>query len=70
MKQKLKVWFAGMALMLSLSANNVVLADNSIAVRLDGEILSFDVQPQIINGRTMVPMRTIFEKLGAAVEWE
>ena len=41
-----------------------------IRVFLDGEILAFDVPPQIINGRTMVPFRVIFEALGASVEWE
>jgi len=40
-----------------------------ITVYLDGERLTFDVPPQIINDRTMVPMRTIFEALGAFVEW-
>lgn len=42
---------------------------NEITVRLNGETLSFDVPPRIINNRTMVPMRAIFEKLGATVEW-
>ena len=36
---------------------------------LNGVPLSFDVPPQIINGRTMVPVRTIFEALGAEVSW-
>ena len=31
--------------------------------------LTFDVPPQIINGRTMVPLRAIFEELGAEVLW-
>lgn len=43
---------------------------NEITVSIDGEIIDFDVEPQIINGRTMVPMRAIFEKLGATVEWD
>lgn len=43
--------------------------DSSINVLLNGTELSFDVPPQIINGRTMVPMRVIFEELGAGVEW-
>ena len=42
----------------------------NISVYLNGEKIEFDVQPQIINGRTMVPMRKIFEQLGATVEWE
>ncbi len=46
-----------------------VLADN-ISVYLDGQRLEFDVPPQLVNGRTMVPMRKIFESLGAAVSWD
>lgn len=48
----------------------MVSAEESIAVQLDGKKIGFDVPPQIINGRTMVPIRAIFEKMGAAVEWD
>ncbi len=41
-----------------------------ITVLLDGNPLSFDVPPQLINGRTMVPLRVIFEALGATVYWD
>ena len=44
-------------------------ADDDIQVILDGTELSFDVPPQIIEGRTMVPMRAIFEALGYEVLW-
>lgn len=44
-------------------------ATSGVKVVLNGKEISFDVQPQIINGRTMVPMRAIFEALGAKVEW-
>lgn len=44
-------------------------AEKPITVFLDEEEVVFDVAPQIINGRTMVPLRAIFEKLGAVVEW-
>lgn len=40
-----------------------------ISVYLNGRKLIFDVQPQIINSRTMVPMRKIFEELGTVVGW-
>jgi len=43
--------------------------DGTITVTFDGTKLEFDVPPQIINGRTMVPMRMIFEALGATVYW-
>ncbi|MBQ2967328.1 MAG: hypothetical protein IJE10_04290 [Clostridia bacterium] len=58
-----------------------VVADNSplpadpnrpnteIAVNFNGEYMTFDVEPQLINDRTMVPLRAIFERLGCDVEW-
>ena len=38
--------------------------NSDIRVFLNGERLEFDVLPQIISGRTMVPMRAIFEAFG------
>lgn len=43
---------------------------NEISVLVDGEKITFDVPPQIINGRTMVPIRAIFEAMGAIVTWD
>jgi competence protein ComEC len=39
-------------------------------VLLDGVQLSFDVPPVIEQGRTLVPLRGIFEALGANVQWD
>ena len=47
-----------------------VYAESNIRVVLNGEELDFDVQPRIVNERVMVPMRGIFESLGADIEWE
>lgn len=47
-----------------------VSAAKEVSVYLFGEKLSFDVPPQIINGRTLVPMRKIFESLGYKVDWD
>lgn len=41
-----------------------------IKVVINGQIVNFDVPPQVINGRTLVPFRKIFETLGATVEWD
>ncbi|MGQ9756185.1 MAG: stalk domain-containing protein [Desulfotomaculales bacterium] len=41
-----------------------------ITVLLNGRPLSFDQPPVIINGRTMVPLRAIFQALGAEVNWD
>lgn len=48
-------------------STSVFAANDNISVYVNNEKVSFDVQPQTINGRTMVPMRAIFEKLGAEV---
>lgn len=47
-----------------------VFAENEIKVLLDGQELMFDVPPQLIDNRTMVPMRKIFESMGAVVAWD
>ena len=44
-------------------------ANNDIKVIINGVEIGFDVPPQIIGDRTMVPMRAVFEALGAKVEW-
>ncbi len=41
-----------------------------IQVFVNGEEIMFDVPPKIENGRTLVPMRAIFEALGAEVLWD
>lgn len=40
-----------------------------ITILLNGEKLSFDVEPYIKEGRTLVPFRGILEALGAEVIW-
>ena len=47
-----------------------VFANGEISVYQDNEKIQFDVAPLLVNGRTMVPMRAIFEKLGAVVYWD
>ncbi|MDD2401422.1 MAG: stalk domain-containing protein [Clostridia bacterium] len=41
----------------------------AIIIYLEDIPLFFDVDPVIINGRTLVPMRGIFQALGASVDW-
>ena len=56
-------------LVLTSFFQGIVYANEDIKVVIDGELLSFDVPPQIVNGRTMVPLRGIFEYFGAEVTW-
>lgn len=66
--RKLRLLVA-LLLALSLLPATVAYADDTIRVTIDGATVNFDVPPQAINGRTMVPLRAIFEALGAKVDW-
>lgn len=65
MKKILALFVAGI---ISLSAFSC-FAEEYAEVKINGETLEFDVPAQIIDGRTMVPMRKIFETFGANVSW-
>lgn len=41
-----------------------------IGVNVNSKRVYFDTQPQIQSGRTLVPLRAIFEALGASVNWD
>lgn len=47
-----------------------VSAEDNITIYVNEQRLQCDVAPYIENGRTMVPMRKIFEALDAKVDWE
>lgn len=64
-------------MVLMVSSMTCVCAKNDeISVYLDeyqgvnGQKIVFDVPPQTINDRTMVPIRAIFEAMGATVTWD
>ncbi|MEL7649634.1 MAG: beta-propeller domain-containing protein [Sedimentibacter sp.] len=42
---------------------------DAVTVYVGNEKVEFDVEPFIENGRTMVPLRGVFEKFGAVVDW-
>ncbi|MBR3792168.1 MAG: leucine-rich repeat protein, partial [Clostridia bacterium] len=45
------------------------LPSDRIPVYLNNKEVCFDVDPVIVEGRTLVPMRAVFEALGAVVSW-
>ena len=61
--------FLILIMVLALIFATDVLADD-IAVEIDGKKLQFDVSPTIIDGRTIIPARAIFESLGLEVKWD
>ncbi|MCX7569503.1 stalk domain-containing protein [Tumebacillus sp. DT12] len=69
----------GRALTVALVASMIVSAQSESAwagtpqrpdIYVDGQRLFFDVQPQLVQDRTLAPVRMILEGLGAEVTWE
>lgn len=48
---------------------NETVNDGRVRILLNGEELKIDVEPIIVGDRVLVPIRAIFEKLGAVVVW-
>ncbi|GAB7387759.1 hypothetical protein BSNK01_15960 [Bacillaceae bacterium] len=66
-----KTWLkaAGIAA-LAVGIAGSALADPPIKLVVDGEKVESDVPAQILNGRMLVPLRTVAESLGATVRWD
>ena len=65
--------FISLVLAVSLAISSMIYvsaADEGIRVYLEGSKIDFDVPPQTINDRTMVPIRAIFDAMGANVDWD
>lgn len=63
----LKIFPILMILIFAFNFN--VFADTNISVYVDNEKIDFDINPIIEDGRTLIPLRGVFEKLGARVDW-
>lgn len=67
MKRTLSILLTS-ALLISGAAN--VTAEADVNVMVDGEKISFtDVTPEIVDGKTYVPVRGVFENIGAEVDY-
>lgn len=45
------------------------VAAQAVAVVVDGHVVAFDRPPAMIAGRLLIPLRGVFERLGAQVDW-
>ncbi len=54
---------------LILCVSFTAFAQDGINIYVDNEKVFLDVEPFIENGRTLIPLRGVFEKLGAKVDW-
>jgi len=68
-KQSIVVLVLGVILVFTVAPNVNAGMDNSLHVVLETEYIDFDVEPIIENGRVLVPIRAIAEKLEFTVEW-
>src|SRR5688500_9689919 len=62
-----------LALVLALSAFPAMVPvayAQTVRVFVDGDPVAFDQPPIITAGRVFVPLRGVFERLGAFVEWD
>ncbi|WP_102348046.1 copper amine oxidase N-terminal domain-containing protein [Bacillus sp. Marseille-P3661] len=53
-----------------LPSQDTIIEASDFTVIVNGSVLNFDVPPVVKNGRTLVPLRAIFESLGASVKWD
>jgi hypothetical protein len=73
-EKKMKKILLLLIAIISLLTISCAYAADSIKVQLNGEYLDFTdaqgnkVEPQLINNRTMVPLRKIFESLECEVD--
>lgn len=66
-----KVLVLFLTLVLCISSFGMVSAsEDKIGIDIYGKEVTFDVMPVNINGRVLVPLRGIFETLGAKVAWD
>jgi hypothetical protein len=63
-----------LAFLLVLTFSSLVMAPaapaQAVRVIVDGDEVAFDQPPIIMGSRVMVPLRGIFEKMGATVDWD
>jgi len=65
-----KLLMAALLALFTLLATGLCMGDETVAIIMNGKPVVTDTPGQIINGRTMVPIRVISEALGAKVEWD
>ena len=70
MAKKMITLLTVIAMIFSLCVSTVVYGAEDVKMIIDGEEKVFDYMPVIQSGRTLVPMRAVFETLGLTVDWD
>jgi len=69
MKANVITKIAVLVVILVFSFGMTAFGAQAVSVYVDNEKIEFDVAPIVEDGRTLVPLRGVFEKLGARVDW-
>ncbi|MDR2166404.1 MAG: copper amine oxidase N-terminal domain-containing protein, partial [Clostridiales bacterium] len=66
-----KTLFVAITAIFLVFVGGIVAFASSVAVEIDGRRIAFEgQQPVIVDGRTLVPVRGVFEQLGYVVGWD
>lgn len=68
----MKKWFTifSTVSLLTIGLSGFVLADDTVQLIVNGQLLHPKVSPKIVNGRTIAPVRSVAEALGSKVTWD
>ncbi|HEU4962604.1 MAG TPA: ankyrin repeat domain-containing protein [Bacilli bacterium] len=68
----MKKWMsAAVILLLLMTAGGAASATgNDVGVVIDGKVMQFEQPATIVHSKTLVPLRAIFEELGAKITWD
>lgn len=65
----MKKYILSLVLLFTVLSLNVYAQAKDVTVKVNNIVVESPVAAQIINDRTMLPMRSIFERVGAKVTW-
>ena len=65
----MKKCILSLIMLLSLFAAGVSAEGNEVTVKVNNFVVKSPVPAQIVNDRTVLPMRSVFESFGARVTW-
>lgn len=69
MKKVLAI-ITAITLLFSVATCFAETADTEIRVKLNGEEVAFDQGPILVDEKPMIPLRAVFEKMGASISWD
>ena len=70
MKRMLQLFFCIVVIFLLATSSALAQEAKVITLELDGQVIPTDVAPALIQDRTLIPGRALFEAMGGTVGWD